>query len=104
MVIGIVGQEHGVSGPLSDFLLMRKSSLTDIDGHPIFSGDIIRLGENSKYPNELFTVTDYADDLCLNREGINLPLAAAVYTNHAKVIGNIFQNEELFSQILCNII
>ncbi len=88
IVIGISGQETGVSGPLCDFVLMRKSTHTDIDGFPIFSGDIIQLGQDTPYPGELLTVIDFEDSLCFNRGGMIVNISIA---RHGKVIGNVFQ-------------
>ena len=93
VIIGIIGQETGVSGSLSDFVLMRKSSHTDIDGFPIFSGDIVQLGQDSDYPAELLTVTDFEDGLCFNFNGTMIPLNLA---SRGKVVGNIFSSHTIY--------
>lgn len=99
-VVIVTCNEDLIEGIVSDFTLMRKSALIDWNNQSIYGGDIMRLSPDSKYPNEMFTVTEYDDGLWINREGIYLPISQAVHTYKAKVIGNIFQDSNLFEEII----
>lgn len=100
MFIVATKDEHIIEGVAEDFILMRKSTLVCVGGHPIYMGDVMRLSNDGAYPsgefvNENFVVVEHDDGLWLRRGHSYIPLRHGVYPCGAHGIGNIFQDPGL---------